>query len=304
MATSIYVRDLVNYPGTSKTVTVDLKIITPLGYGGDEQWVLSCSTTATASGSAAIQDMFMQEFIVGWCKSTGFNQGPYTVNASQNTLRVSIDGSAYRSITLANQDSAVAGEAVASDMQRKIRDLAAVGAAEAANLSFKNAIVDFESGRFIIKSGSSGTAYTGSDKSSVRVLTGASNDVAAHLGFYANVHSEGIAGTAISETYVDFPYTASSGLSYVDVYNSAVAATGDCVGITDGTNAEYRYVSSVAAGLINVNAAFTNNYAINSRVQVLRMQDPQSNPASTIDSVDAATRYIIAGIVNQINFAS
>jgi hypothetical protein len=303
MATTVNVRDLENYPDNNKTVVVDHKQVVPLGAGGDERWVISATTNATASGSATIQDVFIRTFVIGWTKSTAFEQGPYTISATQNAMKVSINGSVARSIALTVDANPVSGEAVALDMQQKINDLAAVGAVEAGNLAFKNAWVTFENGRFIIQSGSPTASYTGSAKSSVQVTPGTSNDVSEHLGFFAQVSSEGIAGTSITETYLNFPYTSSSGLTLIDVADGSSFSTGDCIGITDGTNTEYRYVSSAAAGLININASLSNDYALNSRVQALRLQDPDSSPVSSFESVDDATRFAISSLVNQIDFS-
>ena len=303
MAVNVTVYDLENYPDTSKTVTVDIKQVVPLGSGGDERWVTTAYTSATASGSAAIQDMFIRSFKLGWYKSTGFNQGPYTINASQNTMQVSINGSVNRSIALTNQTVAVAGESVAADMQAQINALAATGGAEASNLAFKNAQVEFSSGRFIIKSGSPGVNYTGSTKTSVSVAAGASNDVSAHLGFTAAILSEDLAGRALYETYVTFPYTSSSGLTAIDVSSISNFAAQDCFAITDGTNTEYRYVSSVAGAEINFNVALTNNYAINSRIQNVRIQDPDVTPVSVFTTIDDTVTYALASIINQIDFA-
>lgn len=303
MVVNITVYDLDNYPDTSKTVTVDIKQVVPLGAGGDERWVATAYTSATASGSSAIQDMFIRSFKLGWCKSTGFNQGPYTINASQNTLQVSINGSAYRSVALTNQTTAIAGEAVAADMESQINALAAVGSAEAGNLAFKNAKVDFSSGRFTIKSGSASTSYTGSSRTSVSVSAGALNDVSVHLGFFAAVLSKDLAAREINETYLTFPYTSSSGLTLVDVNSVTGFSAQDCFAITDGTNTEYRYVSSASGSTINFNAALTNNYASNARVQSVRIQDPDVTPVSVFTTIDDAVTYAISSIVNQINFA-
>jgi hypothetical protein len=303
MATTVNVYDLENYPDNNKTIIVDHKQVVPVNASGDEKWVISATTTATASGSAAIQDVFIRDFIVGWTKSTAFEQGPYTISASQNALKVAINGSTARAIALTTDTNPISGEAVAADMQTKINDLATVGAVEAGNLAFKNAWVTFENGRFKIQSGSPTSSYTGSSKSSVQVTAGDSNDVSVHLGFFAQVSSEGVAGTDVPETYLSFPYTSSSGLTLIDVSDGSSFSTGDCVGISDGTNTEYRYVSSAAAGVININASLSNSYALNSRVQALRMQDPESKPVSSFESVDDATRFAISSLANQIDFS-
>lgn len=303
MTVNVNVYDLENYPDSSKSVTVDIKQVIPLGAGGDERWVVTAYTSATASGSAAIQDMFIRSFTLGWCKSTGFNQGPYTINAGQGTFKVELNGSSDRSVVLTNQTGQISGEAVAADMEVQISNLSAIGAAEAGNLAFKNVQVDFTNGRFIVKSGSSSTAYTGASKTSASISAGDSNDVSVHLGFYAQVKSEDIAGTSVPETYVTFPYTSSSGLTSIDVSSVTNFSAQDCFAITDGTNTEYRYISSAAGSVINFNAALSNDYANNTRIQAVRAQDPASTPVSVFTTIDDAVTYALASIVNQINFA-
>ncbi len=304
MATNVTVRSLADYPDISKTVTLDHSRIIALGSGGDEIWVVSATTTATASGSTSIQDAFIEDLIIGYSMSAGFNQGPFTISASQDTMKVSIDGSTARSIALGNSASSLTGTAVATDMQSKIRELALTGGLEAANLAFKNATVEFINGRFFVTSGNTGTAYTGSGRSSVRVTAGASNDVSEHLGFLAPIETEATAGTTVSETYVSFQYTVSSG-TLLDVNDGTLATGGsDCIAVTDGTNTEYRFVSTAAAGQITMNSALSNTYNANSRVQVLRLQDPRALPATKLNDIDSATRYAIASLVNQIDFSS
>jgi len=304
MAINVTIYDLENYPDNSKTVTVDLKQVVPLGAGGDERWVITSYTTATASGSATIQDVFINEIKLGYSKSTGFNQGPYTINSSQNRMKVSIDGSTAREIILTASATALTGSAVAADIQARIRDLSADGALEEGSLSFSNAECSFADGKFTIKSGSISNAYTGSNKSSVRVTAGTTNNVSTHLGFLGAVESEVLASSDVDETYVSFAYTVSSG-TILPVNDSSIAtASVDCIGITDGTNTEYRAVSSVAAGQITMGSALSHDYAAYSRVQVLRFQDPSATPPPILDDVDDATRYAISTIVNQVDFSS
>lgn len=304
MATNISVYDLYNYPDSPKTVTVDLKKVVTTGfYHGDEVFVVSASTTATSSGSASIQDIFINKLIVGWTKSTAFSQGPYTISAAQKNFKISINGSTARSVSLTESAVPLSGEDVAEDMQNQINALAATGAAEAGNLAFKNAWVTFEDGRFIVQSGTPTQSYTGSNRSSVKISAGSTYDVSVHLGFFAQVCSEDIAGRTVDETYLSYGYVAASGYGYVEVSDQSVASAGECIALTDGTNTEYRYVSSVASGKIYLNSDFTNNYVSNSRVQVMRLQDPESTPVSSFDSIDEAVRFGIAGLVNQIDFS-
>ena len=46
MAINLDTQDLQNYPGTVKRVTVDQEQVVPYGFEGDEQFMLSFSTTA------------------------------------------------------------------------------------------------------------------------------------------------------------------------------------------------------------------------------------------------------------------
>ena len=135
------------------------------------------------------------------------------------------------------------------------------------------------------------------------VSAGDSNDVSEHLGFFAQVTSENIASTSVQESYLSWPYVTSSGWTYIEVNDETVASAGDCVGITDGTNTEYRYVSSAVAGRINVNVALVNDFASNSRVQVIRMQDPSGQPVPAFADIDEATRFAINSLANQIDFS-
>ena len=63
MARNVTVYDLDNYPDNSKTVTCDQQSIVPIGYGGDEQWVLSFVTSAYSdnTNNTAIQDIYVRE---------------------------------------------------------------------------------------------------------------------------------------------------------------------------------------------------------------------------------------------------
>jgi hypothetical protein len=304
MATNVTIYDLVNYPGTSKTVTIDLKSVVNLGDYGDESFVLTCYTSATASGSASIQDVFVDKLVLGYSISNGFNSGPYTISALQRNLQVSIDGSAWRAVSLTPSAIAIAGSSIAADLQSLIRALAATGELEADNLAFRNASLSFSDGRFYAKSGNMAGGYTGTGKSSFRVTTGATLDVASHLGFLGAVESEVLNGTSVSETYASFAYTVSSGTTLPVNDGTLATANIDCIGITDGTNTEYRLVTGTAAGTMTISSAFSNNYAANSRIQVLRMQSPVKTCPSVQDSVDDAMRFAIDKIINQVDFSS
>ena len=71
MAINVTVRDIVNFPGgTAKTITLDIAQIVPNGGTpeGDEIWVTSSTTTATASGGGAIQSIFKNQMKRGFLR--------------------------------------------------------------------------------------------------------------------------------------------------------------------------------------------------------------------------------------------
>ena len=94
MAVNVTVRDIVNYPGgTPKTVTVDVIQIVPVAGSpleGDEIWVSSATTSATASGSAAIESIFKNEMKRGWLRSSGLITGNIDIPATAK-MKVAID---------------------------------------------------------------------------------------------------------------------------------------------------------------------------------------------------------------------
>src|SRR5688572_1528170 len=91
MAVNVSVFNLENYPNNPKTVSVDLTELVPYGNGGEDAWVLSAVTSATASGGAAIQRLYINHLKFGWAKSSGLQTGPYDVTGSQKHLKIAID---------------------------------------------------------------------------------------------------------------------------------------------------------------------------------------------------------------------
>ena len=83
MAVNVTVYDLDNYPDNSKTVTVNHSTLVPIGYEGDEQCVLSFTTTAYSdnTNTTSIQDIYVRETRAGWCKSSGLvgTGGKFTI---------------------------------------------------------------------------------------------------------------------------------------------------------------------------------------------------------------------------------
>ena len=301
MATSISVYDLQNYPNSAKTVTLDLKKVTPYGAYGDEKWVLNTTTTATASGSAVVQPTFVDHILVGWCKSNAIVTEPFTIDATHCNIIVAIDepiGSG-ETITLTTSALAISGDSVAADLESKLVALTITGAAKDGNLSYLNAKCYYENGRFIILSGSLSDTFTGSGRSSVAVTVGATNDVANTLGFDINYGSEELAGQSKVNSYVTAPVVAST---TVNASSGTGLAIGDCVAFKtlDGT-IYYRYLDNVAGAVLTVNAVVTLDTG--DLIQLLRIADPNGSPATYYTRVDDLMRHSIDLLVRQINFA-
>src|SRR6056297_2434210 len=134
MALNITTQDLENYPGVTKTVSLDLSSVVPTGYEGDEKIVLNVSTNAYSDNASrtAIQDRYITGFKAGWCKSSGLagSGGKFSLDSDHYKLKVKLDatvsgsdGSGYYEIDLNYGTTPIDGEEVAADMEEKIRAL-------------------------------------------------------------------------------------------------------------------------------------------------------------------------------------
>ncbi len=322
MALNIDTQDLVNYPGNNKRVTIDVSSLVPAGYEGDEQIVMVVSTTAYSNNSnrTAIQDLYITEAKSGWIKSSGFKGSVFQLDTNLNTFRIKLDttvsgynGSGWYDVVLAHDDgSNILGAEVASDMETKIRALptgAQWAAADAGFiLAYKNCSVEFTSGKFKIISGSISDSYTGTDRSSVAVVSGTSDDCLNMLGLDLPISSEDLAGIQIKEAELiqNYPY----GGDYTVLYTSGGtgAAIGDAMAITDGTSIDYFIVQDTgpATGQFTVvSGSISNTYtAYNAKAQLLRLNDPDFEPTSHYGTVDSLGRYGIKNMVNQIDYSS
>jgi len=325
MAVNVTVYDLDNYPDNSKTVTTDQKTLVPVGYEGDEQWVMSFSTNAYSDNTArtAIQDIYVREMKTGWIKSSGFTGtgGKFTlVSGTSNQLKVKMDASAgqtggggYYVIEL-DAGTNLTGDVIAADMQTKIRAVpfsSNWNTSDAGyNLSYMNAMVDFIGGRFFISSGSVGKYYTGAQRSSVDVVKYSADVCYETLGFDLSIDSQTIAGTSAKEVLLASNYTADAASMIIGTGTDVV--DGDCMMITDGTNTDYFQVITVSGVTLTVPTNGTNgftgvsnSYAVGvSKVQLLRYQDPEQVPANYHSTVDSITRWGIMSITNQVDFSS
>lgn len=305
MAVNVSVFDLVNYPSNPKTVTVDITELVPYGNGGEDTWVFSAITTATASGGAAIQRLYISQNKVGWAKSSGLKQGPYAVTASKKHLKVSVDEdiAAAVEITLDENVSALSGTAVAKDIQTKLSATALVGGAKAGNLAYLNAICRFVDGAFEIVSGTASDVYTGVTRSSVDIADGTTTTgLAAELGFDVLFTSENIASNPPSQT--SLATTASASATSLTVTTAGIVSGGDCVAITDGVNTEFRGIESSIGSELTLSSGINNGYGAGSLVQVLTLQDPTGKPVSAYQTLDDVVKFSLASLINQIDFSA
>lgn len=325
MAVNVTVYDLDNYPDNSKTITVDQKTLVPVGYEGDEQWVLSFSTTAYSDNTnrTDIQDIYVREMNAGWIKSSGFTGtgGKFTlVSGSSNQLKVKIDASAgqsggggYYVIELAPGVN-LTGDSIADDIETKIRAIPDSSnwnsSDEGYKLSYKNTIVEFVDGRFWIVSGNVGKYYTGNERSSVAIAKYGSDTCYETLGFNLAISSEVIAGISAKEALLAVDYTTDTASMVIGAGTGVT--DGDCMLITDGINTDYFQVISVSGTTLTVATNGVNGFtgvshsytAGISKVQLLRYQDPEQVPASYHNTIDSITRWGIMSITNVIDFSS
>ena len=319
MATSVTVYDLDNYPDNSKTISVDQKTLVPIGYEGDEQWVLSFTTTAYSNitSRTAIQDMYVREIIAGWAKSSGFtgSNGKFTlVSGINNQLNIKLDNSTgavgnngYYTITL-NPGVNITGVSVAHDMEDKIRTIVSGTGWNTADtgyaLSYLNAIVTWDGSKFWIVSGNIGKYYTGATRTSVKVAQYSTDVCYQTLGFDLGVTSEQIASISPKEVLLASNYTGGATSMIVGAGLGAVAK--NCCAITDGVTTEYFQALTVSGTTLTMaSTAISGSYTSGTaKVQVLSLQDPDLVPAAYFSTVDSIIRFGISCLINQIDFSA
>ena len=325
MALNVNTQDLENYPGNTQRVTVDLDSLVPVGFEGDEQFIMVASTTAYSDSvnRTAIQDLQIMDFKAGWCKSSGFagTGGKFILDSTHYRMKVKIDatvsgsdGSGWYNIDLAyNTDGTpISGEAVAEDMEKKIRDISDnLNVADTGfRLSYLNASVYFQQGKFWIVSGSIGKYYTGEYRSSVMVAPGDTNDATVRLGFDVPVDTQTLSNITVNETILSLNYTTNTATMAI-VGGSGVTA-GDCLMITDGINTDYFTALAGTTDLsIVVPTSTTNGYTgvahsytvSGTKLQILREQDPDNEPTMWYRNIDQLARLGIKTMVNQIDYS-
>ena len=323
MAINIGTQDLENYPGNSKTVTIDVASLVPTGYEGDEQIVLRVYTNAYSNNTnrTAIQDLYITEAKSGWIKSSGFKGSVFQLNASENTFRISLDttvsgytGDGWYNVELqySTTGASLPGNQVAADMETKIRAIPFGNQWNTADdgyiMAYINCSVEFSDGKFKIISGSISDSYSGLDKSAVAVSSGIANDCADLLGFDMSISSEELDSVQIKEAELLTNYTAGGSILYTS--GGTGAQVGDAMAIKSAgpsPSLEYFIVGDLnpSGSDITISGTLQNNYvAHQAKVQLLRMNDPEFEPTSPYGNVDAIARYGIKNMVNQIDYSS
>ena len=319
MALNLDTQDLVNYPGITKRVTIDITSLVPIGYEGDEQIVMVVSTTAYSDNTnrTAIQDLYIAEAKSGWIKSSGFKGSVFQLDDTHKSFRINLDttvsgwnGSGWYDITLEEDNgSNLTGVDVAADMETKIRAIptgAQWNAGDAGYMmAYKNCSVEFLNGKFKIISGSISSSYTGVDRSSVTLASGTANDCITMLGLDLTIDSYSLGQIQIKEAELTTNYTAGGSTLYTS--GGTGAAVADAMAITDSTNTEYFIVDSTgpATGQITISGTLNNSYTANAtKVQLLKMNDPEFEPTSVYGAMDSIARYGVKNAINQIDYSS
>jgi len=316
VAVNVTVRDIVNFPGgTAKTVTLDITQIVPVTgdpLEGDEIWVTSATTTATASGGGSIENIFKNQMKRGYIESSGLAGNIFNIPALAK-MKVAIDenigGGVDVQLTEANN---VLGVDIASELEAAIKQEAEVGGggSKIGNLSYLNVQVRFVNGFFIIESGTVSTSFTGSGRSSVILAAPEApfNDILRpELGFDIPTLSVDLAGRQLVET--DLTATYSSG-DLLTVTSTANLDDGDAFEVLDGTNISIGLVSGTESSSVfrftsvsGVELGLDNEYAIGAKVRKLHPVNA-ADPLSAITTVDELYRFSIDSIVNQVDFSS
>lgn len=316
MALTINTQDLELYPGTVKKITVDQDKIVASNNEGDEVFVIVISTSAYSDAVArtAIPSTYLTDMKQGWCKSSGFagSNGKFAITNSNKYLKVKIDNTTggdagFYTIELTpNADGTpVDGEALAADMEAKIRAITLDAEDVGFTLAYRNASVDYYKGKFWVVSGSIGKYYSGNGASAADVQDATASGCADLLGFNLSLSSRALDGVSVREALVTQNYTA--GETSLNIGSGTGFAAGDCFMITDNTNKEYfSVVSGTGDTIVHVSSsAIANNYDANvSKVQLLREQDPDGSPNSYISSVDSLVRFGLKNMVNQIDYSA
>ncbi len=316
MAVNVTTRDIVNFPGgTAKTVTVDVIQAVPKGSSeGDELWLMSTTTTATASGGGSIANIFKNEMLRGFYRSSGIITGPFTIVAPTK-IKVAIDEAIGSGVDITiTPGTNLPGADLAQDLENLIQAQGVIGGggSKVGNLSYLNAQVRFTNGKLQIESGTLSNTFTGTNRSSV-VLAAPDSGTNAFitLGFNLGASSETLAGRQLAETSMASNYGSGNIISVASTVNMAA---GDAIQVKSATQSQLVIISGAGTGdgLSAGEIRFVTSSGADSNLNFL----PQSgdlvrkyhnldaeNPSSPVDTMDELYRFGIDSIVNQIDYS-
>ncbi len=318
MAVNVTVRDIVAFPGgTAKTVTVDVLQIVPVAgqpLEGDEIWISSATTAATASGGGSIENIFKNTMKRGFINGIAIS-GLIDIVDSVTKIKVAIDEDIASGVDITlNQGNNLLGSDVAADLEAKLKAEAEFGqgGSKIGNLSYLNAQVRFVNSTFKIESGTLGESFTGAARSSVAVSApSADTDARSLIGLNITTSSQILAARQIAETSVATAYT---GTDILEVSSTAGFSAGDSIKINDGTNNQVVIVSGAGTGdgLTASQIQFVTQsggaiglataYGTGTLVRLLHEVDI-ADPVSAVSTVDQLYRFGIDSLVNQIDFS-
>jgi hypothetical protein len=317
MAINVTIRDIINFPGgTAKTITLDIAQIVPTGGTpeGDEIWVTSSTTTATASGGGSIQNIFKNEMKRGYLRGVPPATALLDIPADAR-FKVAIDeliGSGV-DITLTEGTNVLSSD-VAQDIETQIKNQSVIGGggAKIGNLSYLNAQVRFNNGVFSIESGTVTDRFTGSGRSSIIIdAPDLGTDVRQTLGLHLTVSSELLAARQLAETALAVDYTVGD---IVEVVSTAGFTAGSAFEIRDTVNNQLVVISGAGVGdglgvseirfvsVSGVGFGLANTYATGAQLRKFHPID-QPDPVSAISTVDQLYRFQIDSMVNQVDFS-
>lgn len=329
MSLNVDTQNLVDYPGNVKRVSIDHSAIVPVGAGGDEKYVQSVSTTAYSNNTdrTAISDLYITDFKIGWCKSSGFtgSGGKYALSSSAYKLYTKVDATVsgtttvsgvagFYEIELAHSDGTpISGETIAIDMQVKIRAIASslVTADAGYSIAYKNVSVEYKNSKFWIVSGSVGNLYSGANRTSVKIVKVSGDTAYEVLGFNLASTSEETDSVVIEETYLNGSCPAGTGA--ITIGSDINVTVGDALMIKDSSNTDYFTAVSGTTGVtVNVPTLATNGFdgisntyvSGAAKIQILKEQDPNGCPTGWFTDIDSIVRHGIKVFTHEIDYSS
>lgn len=329
MVLNVDTQDLENYPGNVKRVVIDNSSIVPVGGEGDEVYVQDVSTTAYSNNTdrTAISDLYVTNFKVGWCKSSGFTGigGKYALSDSAKKLYIKVDDTisgtntvdgenGFYEIELThNSGTPIAGESIASNLETKIRAVAnsLVTADAAYSMAYKNVSVEYKNSKFWVISGSVAGLYSGENRTSVKIAKVPADTAYEVLGFNLALTSEEMDSITVAESYLNSVCT--SGIGSITLGSDIGASIGDSLMIRDNTNTDYFTAISGTTGVtvvvptqaINDFDGITHTYiAGTAKIQVLKEQDPNGYPTGWFTDIDSIIRHGIKVLTHEIDYSS